>query len=58
VIEVGNLQPRRGILDVNDTVRGFYLAALRGDAAKTYNLCATKTHEIGQLLRSAIRLLE
>ena len=32
VIEVGNLTPRRAFLDVRDTVRGFYLAALKGSA--------------------------
>src|SRR5271156_1723060 len=56
VIEVGNLKPRRAFLDVNDTVRGFYLAALKGKHGEAYNLCATRTHEIGELLRTAIRL--
>lgn len=56
VIEVGNLKPRRAFLDVRDTVRGFYLAALKGKRGEAYNLCATATHEIGSLLRTAIRL--
>jgi GDP-4-dehydro-6-deoxy-D-mannose reductase len=56
VIEVGNLQPRRAFLDVNDTVRGFYLAALKGKRGEAYNLCATKTHEIGEILGTAMRL--
>jgi GDP-4-dehydro-6-deoxy-D-mannose reductase len=56
VIEVGNLTPRRAFLDVNDTVRGFYLAAAKGKRGESYNLCATKTYEIGELLRKAIRL--
>jgi nucleoside-diphosphate-sugar epimerase len=56
VIEVGNLKPRRAFLDVRDTVRGFYLAALRGVKGEAYNLCATSTHEIGELLRKAIKL--
>jgi GDP-4-dehydro-6-deoxy-D-mannose reductase len=56
VIEVGNLKPRRAFLDVNDTVRGFYLAALKGKHGEAYNLCAATTHEIGELLRAAIRL--
>src|SRR5579864_269194 len=42
VIEVGNLKPHRAFLDVSDTVRGFYLAALKGRAGEVYNLCATK----------------
>ena len=56
VIEVGNLKPRRGFLDVNDAVRGFYLAAMKGKRGEVYNLGASRTYEIGQLLRTAIRL--
>jgi GDP-4-dehydro-6-deoxy-D-mannose reductase len=56
VIEVGNLKPHRAFLDVDDTVRGFYLAAMKGKPGEAYNLCATKTHGIGELLRTAIRL--
>jgi GDP-4-dehydro-6-deoxy-D-mannose reductase len=56
VIEVGNLKPRRAFLDVRDTVRAFYLAALRGKRGESYNVCATSTHEIGKVLRTAIRL--
>jgi GDP-4-dehydro-6-deoxy-D-mannose reductase len=56
VMEVGNLKPRRAFLDVHDTVRGFYLAAQKGKRGEAYNLCATKTHEIGEILRTAIGL--
>lgn len=56
VIEVGNLTPRRAFLDVNDTVRGFYVAALKGKPGETYNLCAAETHQVGEILRTAIRL--
>ena len=56
VIEVGNLKPQRAFLDVDDTVRGFYLAALKGKRGEAYNLCAAKTYEIGALLNLAIRL--
>ncbi len=55
-IEVGNLKPRRAFLDVNDTVRGFYLAALKGQHGEAYNLCAARTYEIGELLRTVIGL--
>ena len=41
VIEVGNLKPHRAFLDVRDTVRGFYLAALKGKRGEAYNLCAS-----------------
>jgi nucleoside-diphosphate-sugar epimerase len=56
LMEVGNLKPRRAFLDVNDTVRGFYLAALEGKRGEAYNLCAAQTYEIGELLNLAIRL--
>jgi GDP-4-dehydro-6-deoxy-D-mannose reductase len=56
VIEVGNLQPYRAFLDVNDAVRGFYLAAIKGKHGEVYNLCANKTHQIGKLLNTAIGL--
>lgn len=56
VIEVGNLTPRRAFLDVNDTVRGFYLAGVKGKRGESYNLCAAQTHKVGDLLRTAIRL--
>jgi nucleoside-diphosphate-sugar epimerase len=55
-IEVGNLKTRRAFLDVNDTVNGFYLASRKGKRGEVYNLCATSTHEIGEILRTAIRL--
>ncbi len=56
VIDVGNLKPRRAFLDVNDTVRGFYLAALKGKRGEAYNLCAARTYQVSELLNFAIRL--
>jgi GDP-4-dehydro-6-deoxy-D-mannose reductase len=56
VIEVGNLKPRRAFLDVNDTVHGFYLAALKGKRGEAYNLCAARTYQVSELLNFAIRL--
>lgn len=56
IIEVGNLNPRRAFLDVNDAVRGFHIAATKGKWGEVYNLCATQTHSIGELLQTAMRL--
>lgn len=56
IIEVGNLQPRRAFLDVSDTVRGFYLAAMKGQRGESYNLCAARTYRIQEVLQTAIRL--
>ena len=56
VIEVGNLEPHRAFLDVNDAVQGFYLAAMKGKRGEAYNLCATRTYQMRELLNTAIRL--
>ncbi len=56
VIEVGNLNPRRAFLDVQDAVRGFYLAAMKGKHGESYNLCATRTYRIHEVLDLAVRL--
>jgi len=56
VINVGNLKPRRAFLDVQDAVRGLYLAGLKGRPGEAYNLCATTAHKIAEVLRTAIRL--
>lgn len=56
VLEVGNLKPHRAFLDVNDTVRGFYLAAMKGKRGEVYNLCATRTYPIHEIVRTAVRL--
>ena len=37
-------------------MRGFYLAASRGQRGEAYNLCATRTYSIQEILRTAIRL--
>ena len=56
VIEVGNLKPRRAFLDVTDTVRAFYLVAMKGKHGESYNVCATRTHRMSDILQRAIRL--
>jgi GDP-4-dehydro-6-deoxy-D-mannose reductase len=56
VLEVGNLKPHRAFLDVTDTVRGFYAAAMKGKRGEAYNLCAPRTYEVGDILRMIIRL--
>jgi nucleoside-diphosphate-sugar epimerase len=55
-IEVGNLMPRRAFLDVNDTVRAFYLAGMKGKRGESYNVCADRTHRMSEVLQKAIRL--
>ncbi len=55
VIEVGNLKPR-GVLDVSDTVRGFYLTGIKAKRGEAYNLCASKAREMREVLNAAIQL--
>ena len=38
IVHVGNLQARRDLTDVRDIVRGYYLAAIHGQAGEAYNL--------------------
>ena len=56
IMEVGNLKPYRAFLDVRDTVRAFYLAASKGKRGESYNVCATRTHQVSSILRTAMRL--
>jgi len=55
-IEVGNLKARRAFLHVNDAVRAFYLAAVRGKVGEAYNICGGQAVSMRKLLSSAIRL--
>lgn len=56
VVEVGNLCTQRSFLHVDDAVRGFYLAALRGVPGEVYNLCGARVVTIEELLHLAMRL--
>ena len=56
VVEVGNLTPRRAFLDVSDTVRGFYNAAMLGKRGEAYNLCAARTYRIEEVLQTLVDL--
>jgi len=56
VVEVGNLSPHRAFLDVQDAVNGFYMAAIKGKRGEAYNLCASRTHNIADVLHLAVRL--
>ena len=58
VIQVGNLEPRRDYSDVSDIVRGYREAILNGKSGEAYNLCSGSSVEIGELLRSLIRLAD
>lgn len=50
VIEVGNLEAERDYTDVRDMVRGYYLAAEKGELGEVYNICSGKAYKIREVL--------
>ena len=50
VLRVGNLDARRDITDVRDTVRAYEMLAARGRPGRPYNVCTGRAHVIGELL--------
>jgi GDP-4-dehydro-6-deoxy-D-mannose reductase len=50
VIRVGNLDSRRDITDVRDTVRAYRLLVRHGKPQRPYNVCSGRAHRIGDLL--------
>jgi GDP-4-dehydro-6-deoxy-D-mannose reductase len=50
VLRVGNLESRRDIMDVRDTVRAYRLLAERGVPGRPYNVCSGKASRIRDLL--------
>ena len=49
-ILVGNLQARREVTDVRDTVRAYRLLVERGQTARPYNVCSGRALAIGDVL--------
>jgi GDP-4-dehydro-6-deoxy-D-mannose reductase len=54
VLEVGNLEGRRDLTDVRDTVRAYQSIAERGRAGRVYNVCAGQAHRIGDILEGLL----
>ena len=54
VMRVGNLEPRRDFSHVKDIVRGYRLAALKGEGV--YNLCSGRSISIEALLNHLIEI--
>ena len=55
VLRVGNLDSRRDITDVRDTVRAYRLLAQRGLPARAYNVCRGEAYHIGDLMERLVR---
>ena len=50
VLSVGNLEARRDLTDVRDTVRAYQLLMTRGTPATPYNVCSGTAHPIQEVL--------
>lgn len=50
VVYVGNLDAKRDYTDVRDMVKGYYLAALKGESGEVYNICSGKAWKIKDVL--------
>jgi len=55
VLRVGNLDARRDITDVRDTVRAYVALAERGHTSQPYNVCRGEAYRIGDLLERLLR---
>jgi GDP-4-dehydro-6-deoxy-D-mannose reductase len=56
VLKVGNLESRRDITDVRDTVRAYRALVERGQRHRPYNVCSGTAHRVGDLLDALLRL--
>ena len=54
VLEVGNLDARRDITDVRDTVRAYRLLMEKGQAGRPYNVCRGEAFRVGDLLEALV----
>ena len=56
VLHVGNLDARRDVTDVRDTVRAYRMLVSAGRSARPYNVCSGRAHRIGDLLDTLLGL--
>ena len=56
VLRVGNLESRRDITDVRDTVRAYHLVVRRGQPGRPYNVCSGIAHRVQDLLDALMRM--
>jgi GDP-4-dehydro-6-deoxy-D-mannose reductase len=55
VLQVGNLDARRDITDVRDTVRAYRLLMEAGEPRRPYNVCRGEAYRVGDLLDTLVR---
>jgi GDP-4-dehydro-6-deoxy-D-mannose reductase len=56
VLRVGNLESRRDLTDVRDTVRAYRLLMERGTPGRIYNVCSGQAYRIRDLLDTLVAL--
>ena len=56
VLHVGNLDARRDITDVRDTVRAYEGLASAGRAGQAYNVCSGMAYRVGDLLEQLLAM--
>lgn len=56
VILVGNLDTKRDYTDVRDIVRGYFMAAQKGEPGEVYNICSGKAWQIKKVLEHLLSL--
>ena len=56
VVRVGNLDAERDFTDVRDIVRGYWMAAEKGEPGEVYNLCSGNHISMRAMLDTLIRL--
>ena len=56
VMLVGNLDSRRDLMDVRDTVRAYEALAATGTAGRVYNICSGTAHRVGDVLERLIAM--
>jgi len=56
VLRVGNLDARRDITDVRDTVRAYQLVVQHGQPRRPYNVCSGNAYPVRDLLNALVEL--
>jgi GDP-4-dehydro-6-deoxy-D-mannose reductase len=56
VLQVGNLDARRDITDVRDTVRAYQHLVTAGTPGRAYNVCSGRAYRVGDLLDTLLGL--
>jgi GDP-4-dehydro-6-deoxy-D-mannose reductase len=56
VLEVGNLEPIRDILDIRDALKAIWLLAEKGNPGEVYNICSGKGYKIKEVLNHLLSL--